>query len=128
GLVVKSLWRKAKDRKWTDILKSVKGIVFIATPHTGSMLGNYLQILFLKLAYRPTVTVEELRHSSSQLRDLNDWYRNHAAQHNVVYFETQPICGTTLVVDEASANPGLPGVYPIPILANHISICKPPSR
>jgi hypothetical protein len=44
-----------------------------------------------------------------------------------VYCEKQAVAGL-LVVNESSADPGLPGVIPIPVDANHISICKPESR
>jgi hypothetical protein len=32
------------------------------------------------------------------------------------------------VVDAGSANPGLPGIWPIPVDADHIDICKPADR
>ena len=42
-------------------------------------------------------------------------------------FETRPTHGV-MVVEAMSADPGIPGVRPIPIDADHIGICKPASR
>ena len=44
-----------------------------------------------------------------------------------VLFETQSTCGVT-VVDPTSSDPGMAGVIPIPVDADHISICKPASK
>jgi triacylglycerol esterase/lipase EstA (alpha/beta hydrolase family) len=128
GLVTKNIWRMAIDRGWADITNSVKAVFFLATPHTGARLADYMQIMFIKAILRGTVTTEDLRQDSPQLRNLNDWYRNHPIVSNTVFFETQPVFGNIQVVDAASANPGLPNVYPVPINADHISICKPTFR
>lgn len=131
GLVFKSMWREACDRDRKDIRESVKSVVFLATPHTGASLASYLQLFFLKLPLRPTVTVEDLRLNDAHLRNLNTWYINHPIDKNYVFFETQPIAKIAkigLVVDEASASLNLRGVFPTAIYANHISICKPASR
>jgi hypothetical protein len=64
------------------------------------------------------------------LRELNMWFRNcplTQAMRIQAYCEKQP-CGGLLVVNESSADPGLPGVVAIPLDENHISICKPESR
>lgn len=125
GLVVKSVWRQALDMARADVKDSVKGIAFLATPHAGARLASYLGILLVRLAARPSITAENLRANQAELRELNTWYANHHVEHNLVFFETQPIVRNLLVVDEHSANPGIAGVYPVGIYANHMTICKP---
>ena len=79
---------------------------------------------------RLTASVGELKADDPRLRELNTWFRNSALVSQLriqVYCEKQDVAGL-LVVNETSADPGLKGVVPIPIDANHISICKPDSR
>jgi hypothetical protein len=127
GLVIKQLWRDCHDRGRNDVLQHLVGVIFLATPHAGSDLSRYLEIILLKMVARPTITAEELRHSAPQLRNLNTWYRNHPIKHNFVHFETQPTEPVGLVVDESSADMGLPNVYPVGWPVDHIGICKPKS-
>jgi hypothetical protein len=124
GLVLKEMWRAAHDRSRADVTQSVRGAIFLATPHSGSTLGGFLP--FVQSVGRATVTAHELRHADPNLRALNIWYRNRPIRHNFVYYETQPTPPLPLkVVDESSADPGIPGVYPVAIYADHISLCKP---
>lgn len=131
GLVVKQALRHACDLgnpDWKSIAQNTRGIVFLATPHSGSDLANYLK--YLGTLLRTTVTVEELKAHDGSLRQLNLWFRNNCAGMGIrveVLFETQTTCGVT-VVDPTSSDPGIAGVIPIPIDADHISICKPDSK
>lgn len=132
GLVLKQMWRLANDRSLADVLESLRAAIFVATPHAGSGLQNFLHFTFARLLGRPTPTADELEHAGPLLRDLNIWYRNHPIPKNFVYYETQATeiaPGLELkVVDESSADPGLAAVYPVPMFADHVSICKPAER
>jgi hypothetical protein len=128
GLITEQLWRLAYDRDRMDVRQAVRGIIFLATPHTGAGLAEYLKFVLARVPIRPTVTADELQRNASQLRDLNDWYRNHPIGKNFVYFETQPTGQFGIVVDESSANPGLPDVYPDGLPEDHITISKPSGR
>lgn len=127
GLVIKQLLREASSTstEYRGIVTSIKGLVFLATPHTGSdlaSLATYLQTLL-----RITPAAEELAAHAPALRDLNRWFRNNAAELGLrvkVFFETRPFLGV-LVVNASSADPGLANVTPVPIDADHVSICKP---
>jgi hypothetical protein len=125
GLVIKQLWRECHDRGRKDVLQHLAGIIFLSTPHVGSDLSRYLEIILLKMVARPTITADELRHNAPQLRNLNTWYRNHPIKHTFVHFETQPTEPVGVVVDESSADMGLPNVYPIGWPVDHVGICKP---
>jgi hypothetical protein len=100
-------------------------VVFLATPHTGSRLANYIEALGAIL--RTTVSTQELAANAPALRDLNLWYRNNAkalGTDTLVFFETQDTKGVR-VVDETSADPGIEGVVPRAVDADHLSISKP---
>jgi len=131
GLVVKQALRHACDfgnPDWAPIAQNTKGIAFLATPHSGSDLANYLK--YLGTLLKATVTVDELKAHDASLRQLNLWFRNNCAGMGIrvdVLFETQSTCGVT-VVDPTSSDPGIAGVIPIPVDADHISICKPTSK
>jgi hypothetical protein len=129
GLVVKQALRSALDlgeSAWREIVNNTRGIVFLATPHTGARLADYLGALGKVL--RLTVSVSELEASAPALRDLNVWYRQNAKDLGIdtlAMFETRDTQGVR-VVDEASADAGH-GV-PRAIDADHFSICKPQDR
>jgi len=124
GLVVKKMLRFAFDQDQDDsIVGNTKGIFFFATPHTGSKVPSMVQ--WFK-PYRPSGLLEELKTAAEPLLDLNNWYRANSTKlgiDTVVFRETDKT-GGVLVVDEISSDPGITGVMPIPIDANHIEICK----
>ena len=130
GLVVKQLLRHAKEmaiEDWTAIGESTCGIVFIATPHSGSDLSGYMSMV--STFARPTAAVADLEAHHPRLRELNEWFRNNFAALRMrvtVLYETKKTMGIT-VVNATSADPGLAGVPLIPIEADHITICKPES-
>ena len=131
GLLVKQMLRHALDfatPEWKAIAKQTKGIVFLSTPHSGSDIASWIKHIGKVLS--TSVSVEELQANHSRLRELNLLYRNHEQLRQVgmqVYCEKQTTSGF-LVVDETSADPGIPGVVPIPVDCNHISICRPESK
>ena len=117
------------DARWKAIADQTKGVCFIATPHSGADLANYIKFLASFLA---TVAVSDLKANDSRLIELNQWYRNHA----FTRFKTEVYCEKkvtgwkglgVIVVDAQSADPGIPGVVPIPLDEDHLSICKPGS-
>ncbi|WP_293105636.1 hypothetical protein [Moorena sp. SIOASIH] len=129
GLLVKKMLSSAKNfDNYKSILEQTKGIVFLATPHTGSHLAKLIDnINFLT---RTTISVNELKAHHPQLRELNEWYREHVRSLGIatkVYYETQAVNGI-LVVDPDSANPGIEKVKPVAIPKNHIDLCKPESQ
>ncbi|WP_211203222.1 esterase/lipase family protein [Candidatus Competibacter phosphatis] len=130
GLLVKQMLRHALDfgqPVWTTLVANTCGIVFLSTPHSGSDLASWLK--YLSGILRPTVTISELEAHHSRLRELNHLYRNHKLLSHIpiqVYYETRPTHGV-MVVNQTSADPGIPGVIPIPLEEDHISICKPSS-
>src|SRR5215208_2692761 len=134
GLVIKQLLRIAEseahhDANAAELLARVEKIAFLATPHTGAgkaTLGDRLRLLV-----RPSAATASLVRNDPDLRELNLWYRDWAAAQEIghlVLTETEPIriLGTIVLPD--SGDPGLPRFRPIPISADHLSICKPADR
>ena len=131
GLLVKQAIRDALgngNSHWEAIARKIKGIMFIATPHSGSNIPNYVK--YLGKTYRSTVTLDELEIHHPALRNLNQWFQANCVKLGIaveVLFEKEPTFGL-MVVDETSANPGIAGVVPIAVDANHATICKPASK
>ncbi|WP_229414322.1 MULTISPECIES: hypothetical protein [Moorena] len=128
GLVVKEMLNSAQTFENQGILKQTKGIVFLATPHTGAHLAKLIDNI--GAFAQTTVSVKELKAHHPQLRKLNEWYRENVRSLGIatkVYYETQPFKGI-LVVDEDSANPGIEKVKPVAIPKNHIDLSKPESQ
>jgi hypothetical protein len=135
GLVVKkillNLQQQATRRpEAADFLQRVTEVVFAATPHTGSAQATWLDRLQF-LAW-PSSVARVLVANDPALRDINVAYRGLADERrdilrHQIFYETR---GTSAgeIVDEGSADPGLPGDPPVPVDADHISIVKPPDR
>jgi len=128
GLLVKQMLRHGQDMgnpRWKAIVNQTKGIVFLSTPHSGADIASWINHIGKLLG--TTVSVDELKANDSRLRELNILYRNNKKLNKIpmeVYYEKQKTLGI-LVVDETSADPGIPGVIPTPMDDDHISICRP---
>lgn len=131
GLIVKQLLRHANDMNCSDaseILSQTRGIVFLSTPHSGSNIASLIK--YIKLIVRPTNTVKELQDDNPYLLELNRWFRNnieHFSMKVLTFFETKKT-KNILVVNETSADPGIPNTKCIPLDDDHQSICKPKSK
>ena len=131
GLLVKQLLRHANDLKQsrndiTNFMKQIMGVVFIATPHAGSLHANLMDKL--RLFMRPSISTKNLIKNNSNLRALNTWYRNWRSDiSHLVFMETKSTSGG-IIVDSGSSDPGLDKVVPIPIDEDHIQITKPATR
>jgi len=131
GLIVKDMMFNAalaRTGSADALLKFVQAVVFIATPHSGSRLADLVSSS--GWLGRRSRAIKGLETDSAPLQRLSQWYRDHAPVNDIatiVFSEDQKTKGLR-VVDRASADPGLPGVMPIPIGADHIEICKPADR
>lgn len=130
GLVTKALLRTIKDQEhlsYVDpILSKTVGIVFFGTPHQGSFFAT-LATRLPSFVFQQTPSLTDLQAGDHHLADLNTWFRTFASDRKLpmkVFAETQPTGGVGLVVDQASADPGIPRVIPIPVDASHTTICK----
>ena len=140
GLLVKNLLRasrEAPDEEARRIAAATRGVTFFATPNSGALIASTGVRLLgwlgpLGQLSRISPLVHELRAHSPELLRLNQWYRNQVADpvkglriKTKVYYEKRGTAfGFLLVVDEASADPGLAGIRPVPVPADHFMICK----
>lgn len=130
GLLAKQMLRtglEADDADWTAIAEAIRLILFLATPHSGSSVASILTFMLPRLASQYTKTLQS---GNAQLDELNGSYKTAAQKQNietVAYYETFKTKGALIVAKE-SADPGISGVNPIPIDADHASICKPVNR
>lgn len=148
GIVAKQILRHAESfgvSRWEAISQCVKGIAFIATPHSGANIAGFAE--FVKAVYRTNEQVGELKAHHPRLRELHGWFLNYLQKRDkqgqkivcrtyCEKFEVPakiPLLNITLpkgilVVDETSAEPNITGERAIPLEENHLSICKPQSR
>jgi hypothetical protein len=130
GLMAKQMLRHARTESnnaaHQKIGEAVRGIVFIATPHRGSSLANWIE--YFRLVFQRTIAVSELQVDSGFLVSLADWYETQAVKLGIktlAFSETRPI-HKFMVVSSQSAEPG--NIQAIPLDANHIEISKPTDR
>jgi len=125
GVIAKAMLRVCESTTTSSkkaIFENCKGVVFIASPHSGSSLASVLSLI-PGVASKQTA---ELEKAGAILVDLYGWYQNKAPVSGIstcALYETIATKGV-IVVDAGSANPGVPHCDPIPIDANHSNICK----
>jgi len=127
GLVAKEMLKAAFETatEYRSFCDRVAGIVFLGTPHNGSAIPHYLKAL--NVAIRASEALTELRQNGSELRQLDQWFRQKAstARWNLrVFYETLSTKGVR-VVDENSSDPSISGVTPIGVDTDHIDLSKP---
>lgn len=145
GLVIKTMiisGRTKGDRRIKAVVDRICGVVFIATPHTGSELAKLANAV--RWILRTNEQVENLREHDSHLRILNQQFRNAVHEMSLpvrIFAERQgvpvgwQICGIRIfigrrivVVNPDSSDPGLYGVTAVPLASDHLNICKPAGR
>lgn len=130
GLVVKQMLRRCADSvnpEYVELGRSVVGIAFLGTPHQGSALASSLDQLLSRFFSKQS---QQLVYGDDNLVDLNDFFRTRANTQKIqvrAYYETEKVAGV-LIVDKATANPGVLGCEPIPVQTDHFKICKPESQ
>ncbi len=128
GLVAKQILRKAVDAseaRKNEMATNTRAVLFLATPHAGATLASLLNAF--RAVFRTTFSIDDLRAHDAHLRDLFDWYRNHASRlgiQTVTYFESRGVNGVVPIVNPTSAHPGT-GADPVGLDEDHLSIAKP---
>jgi hypothetical protein len=128
GLVVKlglQISETSEDPRLKPIGKATRGVVFLATPHTGSSIAGVASRLGIASKATAGLSMDD-----PWLRLLNDWYRSNAPKFG---WKTRPFCETiptrlSLVVSNSSADPHVENVTCVPVDADHSGICKLASR
>jgi pimeloyl-ACP methyl ester carboxylesterase len=131
GLLVKQILRTAKestDDAWHKIADNCRGVLFLATPHSGSSLADLLKAFSVGFS---SPHVDKLLKDTSELEELNESFRSFCKTrdiHVTAYYEMHKAHKLATIVEAKSADPGVNAAAPIPIDADHISICRPSGR
>lgn len=140
GLVIKKALEQGAGRdvdRHRQLVKNIKGIVFVGTPHFGSLLASIASSLCI---FRTNPQVSDLALNDASLEMLNQVFVKLQMEMEIkvrVYSETQPLRLPGIfrrlpfgvaVVSPSSAQPHIPGEAGTPIEADHLSIAKPISR
>jgi tetratricopeptide (TPR) repeat protein len=130
GLIVKKLVLTAyldqgQDKRKGRFLDRIAGVVFLATPHRGSILASIAE----PARWFVSKSAHDLKDSDEALLGLNHDYLNRIANKEArirhqVYYETLGKWGAEIVT-LASADLGAPEARPIPVNRDHFGICKP---
>ncbi|NEI50526.1 alpha/beta hydrolase [Rhizobium leguminosarum] len=129
GLLIKQMLRTARESSeptWKKIADSCSGVMFLATPHSGSSLADLLAMVGFTSPH-----IEKLKKDSSDLNELNESFRSFCTQQPfavTAFYEMFKTKKFAIVVDRSSADPGVGGSLPIAVDADHISICRPENR
>ncbi|QPC72754.1 hypothetical protein HYE68_003506 [Fusarium pseudograminearum] len=131
------------DDLYGELLKFIRGVVFLATPHRGSGTANLASICgsivnsFASAGLGPravrTDLLKTLIYDSDALQDLTMSARNRLGNiHVVSFYETLPLSmgplSSSLVVSPASAVLGIPYEEVIPMPEDHRTICRFPGE
>ena len=131
GLVAKQILRTSYDAIQSEskrtVFNNTCAVLFLATPHVGAELASLIDSF--RVVFGATMTIQDLRAHDAHLRNLFDWYRNHAGSEGIqtaTYFELRSVKGVT-IVNPTSAHPGV-GADPVGLDEDHLSIAKPRDR
>jgi len=83
------------DRSYGRVLRNIKAIVFLGTPHRGSDLAKLLSNI-LSISFSQKVFVEQLRGRSDLIRGINDQFRDRSESLELVSFyesKEMPVIG-----------------------------------
>jgi len=131
GLIAKEMFRaccEAQDEDWQALANQLKQVVFFATPHLGAPLAAVFKTCFSGIS---SSFLDTLSDESGYLSSLNVSFRDLAVKHDlstVAYYEKYKTKNVALVVSRESADPGCTKTRPIPVDADHITICKPDTK
>lgn len=133
GLILEQLIRLADARaatetKVADLLKRIRGVAFLGTPHTGADLASWGGRF--GVVFRPSAAAKGLPRNDPNLTDLKQWFRRYARENGFAtlsLIETRPVRVFGKIVKPDSADAGFLN-DPIPVDADHYGIASPNSK
>lgn len=148
GLILKYILELSQqNKKYHNIINNTKSIVFLATPHTGSIGATFLK--GLNIIYRANYIVKELSKGNPELNRLENSFCSLVKEKDLKcfsFYETKevrlpekkfwftdkkiPFINTKglKIVSEESARGSFTQDPPIPLDKDHINICKIESK
>jgi hypothetical protein len=145
GLVIKTalceaLALGAEQHRFRRLADQVRGVAFVATPHSGSELANLGRIL--RLVLRTNEPVGNMKLHDAHLRTLKRRFDDAYSSYKFgvrTYAERRGVLigvrifglriGLPLtVVNATSSESHVSGSYAVPLPGDHFSVCKPTDR
>ncbi|KAI1376469.1 hypothetical protein F4677DRAFT_79151 [Hypoxylon crocopeplum] len=130
GLIVKEAYIQGQiDPEYESIVKAISAIIFLATPHRGTLLAESLnRILQSTMVINPKQYISDLAKNSLALQRLNEQFRHIAPQLDIIsFYETQPtpiMLARIMILEKDSSILGYPGEVSKALDADHHGICK----
>ncbi|KAK4565483.1 hypothetical protein LTR86_004100 [Recurvomyces mirabilis] len=133
GLVVKhAIVTAANVDRYKPIHRATYGLVFFGTPHQGSAnatsLGKLAANIMRAVYHEPKNSfMDSLEKDSSFSQSLSNEFRSFAENYRIIsFYETRPVHGIGIVVDQTSASLSLGAnrEWPIALNRDHTSLCR----
>ncbi|WP_371157027.1 ABC-three component system protein [Jannaschia sp. 2305UL9-9] len=119
----------SSDSEAAELAQKVVRVMFLATPHNAPSFASVAKYVMPKLS---SAHVTVLAGETTVLTKIGEDYKKYSGVtpllKNIAYYEAQHLAGLAMIVSKEDADPGITGTTPIPIEADHLSICKPNSR
>lgn len=135
GLLVKAMLTQSKVAESSSLgylVRQTRGVAFLSTPHHG--VSSATLAAAVGWLAGGAIPLPDLRADEPYLRELNNAYRTIATEKAIATmacYETEPVRGRwplhLRICPPSTCDPGLAGVTPLPVQADHIGICKPTS-
>lgn len=125
GIYIKEILQPRGVPAYKELVASVVGVVFAATPHDGASLASVLMSL-----PGTSPAISDLVADHPELARLKEWYIEWSTAGGIPtlsFFETKPYLGA-IIVPQTSADPGVHGMERVPIERNHVDLVKPVDR
>lgn len=89
---VKAYMKGLNDPSYEEVIKSVSGIIFLATPHRGTDFAKTLnRIIQASLVSNPKHFITEISAGSHMIQNINEQFRHVAPNLQIFsFYETQP--------------------------------------
>jgi pimeloyl-ACP methyl ester carboxylesterase len=132
GLVVKQLLRSSNEKRQQSkdhrlLLKRVKGLVFLGTPHSGARIATWAD--WLRFIVNRSQATLDMTRNNPMLDGLNNWFRNWESRPaTLAFYETVGVSIFGRIVEKPDGDPHLPNVDAQPIERDHFGIVKPADR
>ncbi|KAK1764264.1 hypothetical protein QBC33DRAFT_595577 [Phialemonium atrogriseum] len=131
GLVFKKAFIQGHlNDEYRDVIRMIKAVLFLATPHRGTDLADTLNKVLAGsvFGHSPKGYVSDLAKGSPTIDELNEAFRHVASKLQIFSFYERlktsvgPI--SVMIVDKNSSVMGYPGETQQPLSADHHNVCK----
>ena len=131
GLVFKKAFIQGHlNDDYRNVIRMVKAVLFLATPHRGTDLAETLNKVLANSIFGHSSKgyVSELAQGSPTIDELNEAFRHVASKLQIFSFYERlktsvgPI--SVMIVDKNSSVMGYPGETQQPLIADHHNVCK----